>query len=289
MVMNYLIQLICVMLSTALYTLLERKVLGYIQLRKGPNKPPGMIVPFADAIKLITKEKIYPSTSNSMLFFSAPLLLLLLPLILWALFLAPSEYINFKYSVIAFICISSVNVYGTYMAGWSSNSKYSLLVQFRAVAQTISYEVSMMVIILHVLLIMNFYFQWLQIPMVMCQFMITLMFFISLLAETNRSPFDFTEGESELVSGFNTEYSSINFVMIFLSEYMSILFMSYLITIMFLSSNIVEMFILMGMIAFSYIWSRGTLPRLRYDQLMYLAWKTLLPTSLTSLLLFSCV
>nr|AKS04009.1 NADH dehydrogenase subunit 1 [Spadella cephaloptera] len=289
MMMNFVIQVVCVMLATALFTLLERKVLGYIQLRKGPNKPPGLLVPFADAIKLITKESIYPLTSNKILFMLVPLLILFLPLTIWILYPSNSEFIHLKLGVVLFICISSINVYGTLLAGWSSNSKYSLLGAIRAVAQTISYEVTLTVIILHVLMFSIFSMKSMLIPLGIPMILISLVFFVSCLAETNRSPFDFAEGESELVSGFNTEYSSVNFVMIFLSEYMSIIFMSFLITIFFFASNIYEMLLITGVLGFSYIWSRGTLPRFRYDQLMYLAWKSLLPTSLTSLLIFSCV
>nr|YP_133889.1 NADH dehydrogenase subunit 1 [Spadella cephaloptera]AAT08484.1 NADH dehydrogenase subunit 1 [Spadella cephaloptera] len=289
MMMNFVIQVVCVMLATALFTLLERKVLGYIQLRKGPNKPPGLLVPFADAMKLITKESIYPLTSNKMLFNMVPLLILFLPLTIWILYPSNSEFIYIKLGVVLFICISSINVYGTLLAGWSSNSKYSLLGAIRTVAQTISYEVTLTVIILHVLMISIFSIKSMLIPLGIPMILISLVFFVSCLAETNRSPFDFAEGESELVSGFNTEYSSVNFVMIFLSEYMSIIFMSFLITIFFFASNIYEMLLITGVLGFSYIWSRGSLPRFRYDQLMYLAWKSLLPTSLTSLLIFSCV
>nr|AKS03987.1 NADH dehydrogenase subunit 1 [Spadella cephaloptera] len=289
MVMNFVFQIICVMLATALFTLLERKVLGYIQLRKGPNKPPGLLVPFADAIKLITKESIVPMTSNKILFMLVPMLILFLPLSIWMLFPSNSEYKNFYLGVVLFICISSMNVYGTMLAGWSSNSKYSLLGAIRAVAQTISYEVALTVIILHVMMFSMFSFKKMLIPLGIPMIMISLVFFVTCLAESNRSPFDFAEGESELVSGFNTEYSSVNFVMIFLSEYMTIIFMSFLISIFFFASNIWELILITGMLGFSYIWSRGTLPRFRYDQLMYLAWKTLLPTSLTSLLIFSVV
>nr|AKS03998.1 NADH dehydrogenase subunit 1 [Spadella cephaloptera] len=289
MVMNYIFQVICVMVATAMFTLLERKTLGYIHLRKGPNKPPGLLVPFADAIKLMTKEYITPMSANSTAFLMAPMILLIIPLLLWSMTSTKAEYFYSNLSVVLILCILSVSVYGTLLAGWSSNSKYALLGAIRVVAQSISYEVTLTVIFLHVMMFLMFSTSLSFVPLFLPMLMITMIFFISCLADTNRSPFDFAEGESELVSGFNTEYSSVGFLIIFLSEYMSILFMSFLVALFFMATNLYEMILITSLIGFLYIWARGTLPRFRYDQLMYLTWKTLLPTSLMSLLIFSCV
>lgn len=179
------------------------------------------------------------------------------------------------------IMISRVSVYGTLGAGWSSNRKYSILGSVRAVAQTISYEVSISVVIL--LSVYYFYYDMSaekQLSCVRWNWVAFLLFSVRVLAEANRSPFDFAEGESELVSGFNTEYRSVLFVIVFLAEYMSILFISALCSILFLSTNYVQIIVGLIFIGFFYVWARGTLPRFRYDQLIYVAWKVFLPVSL---------
>nr|AKS04332.1 NADH dehydrogenase subunit 1 [Parasagitta elegans] len=277
------ITLILIMVAVAFFTLLERKVLGYIHLRKGPNKPGamGVPVPFGDAIKLFMKELNYPSLSNKIMFICVSVLIMCVPMLLWYMLPLYSLSADLKLMLIFVIAVSSVGVYGTLGAGWSSNSKYSMMGSVRAVAQTISYEVSMTVVVL--LSVYYFFYDMSlakQFSCVSWNFMAFLLFSVSVLAEANRSPFDFAEGESELVSGFNTEFSSVLFVIVFLAEYMSILFMSALCSMLFLSAEYVELIVGLVCIGFFYVWARGTLPRFRYDQLMYVAWKVFLPMSL---------
>nr|APX39660.1 NADH dehydrogenase subunit 1 [Longitarsus parvulus] len=291
-----LILMISVLISIAFLTLLERKVLGYIQIRKGPNKVGflGLVQPFSDAIKLMSKEQIYPLMSNFNLYYLCPIMNLFLALFLWLCMPYISINVNFNFSVLFFLSISSVSVYTIMLAGWSSNSNYSLLGSLRSVAQTISYEVSLalilmsylfMILSLNLLDFLKFqeYIWFIYLMMPLC-----FMWIVSSLAETNRTPFDFAEGESELVSGFNVEYSSGGFVMIFLSEYGNILFMSMLCVILFLGSDLTSFnfFLKLVFISFFWLWVRGTLPRYRYDKLMYLAWKSYLPISLNYLLMF---
>nr|APX40667.1 NADH dehydrogenase subunit 1 [Mantura chrysanthemi] len=291
-----LILLICVLISIAFLTLLERKVLGYIQIRKGPNKVSflGLLQPFSDAIKLMTKEQTYPLMANFNLYYLCPIMNLFLALFLWFCMPFISVNLNFNFSLLFFLCVSSVSVYTIMLAGWSSNSNYSLLGSLRSVAQTISYEVSLALILMsYLFLIMSFnlldffkyqeYIWFLYLMAPMC-----FMWLVSSLAETNRTPFDFAEGESELVSGFNVEYSSGGFVMIFLAEYGNILFMSMLSVMLFMGGNLLSFFFFIKMVfmSFFWLWVRGTLPRYRYDKLMYLAWKSYLPISLNYLLFF---
>nr|AXS65420.1 NADH dehydrogenase subunit 1 [Coleoptera sp. 16 KM-2017] len=291
-----LILIICVLIGVAFLTLLERKVLGYIQIRKGPNKVGfmGLVQPFSDAIKLFTKEQTYPFMSNFNLYYLSPVMNLFLALFLWMCMPFISVNLGFSLSLLFFLSVSSLSVYTVMLAGWSSNSSYSLLGSLRAVAQTISYEVSLALILLSFLFLIlsvnlldfmkyqeYIWFVFLMLPL-------TFMWLVSSLAETNRTPFDFAEGESELVSGFNVEYSSGGFAMIFLAEYASILFMSMLCTMMFLGGNLISWFFFLKLvlISFFWIWARGTLPRFRYDKLMYLAWKSYLPVSLNFLMIF---
>nr|YP_009492429.1 NADH dehydrogenase subunit 1 [Dorysthenes paradoxus]AWI69846.1 NADH dehydrogenase subunit 1 [Dorysthenes paradoxus] len=295
-VLSSLILVVCVLVGVAFLTLLERKVLGYIQIRKGPNKVGflGLAQPFSDAVKLFTKEQTYPFMSNFNLYYFSPVVNLFLSLFLWLCM--PFFTVNFSFSLsfLFFLSISSLSVYTVMLAGWSSNSNYSLLGSLRAVAQTISYEVSLALILLSFLYLIlsmsildlmkfqeNIWFLFLMFPL-------CFMWVVSSLAETNRTPFDFAEGESELVSGFNVEYSSGGFAMIFLAEYSSILFMSMLCCMLFLGGDLVSwfFFIKLSFVGFFWIWVRGTLPRFRYDKLMYLAWKSYLPVSLNFLLFF---
>uniref|UniRef100_A0AAU6QGX3 NADH-ubiquinone oxidoreductase chain 1 n=1 Tax=Prionospio sp. 5 MH-2023 TaxID=3059273 RepID=A0AAU6QGX3_9ANNE len=300
--LSTVITFLLILLGMAFFTLLERKVLGYIQLRKGPNKVGivGLPQPFADALKLFTKEQAHPSMTNYTPFYAAPLLSLILALLLWALYPSATPTLIMPFSVLLFLCVSSLNVYSILGAGWSSNSKYALIGALRGVAQTISYEVSMSLILLSSLFITHSYnlmspsffsvsSAWLLItPMF-------LIWLVTILAETNRTPFDHAEGESELVSGFNTEYSSGPFALIFMAEYTSILAMSMFTVALFSSSFSIPM--LSGLffslktlfIAFSFIWVRGTLPRMRYDRLMNLTWKTFLPGVIAYLMLLGCV
>nr|AYW52386.1 NADH dehydrogenase subunit 1 [Staphylininae sp. 1 ACP-2013] len=294
---SMLILIICVLVGVAFLTLLERKVLGYIQIRKGPNKVGimGIPQPFSDAIKLFSKESIYPMMSNFNMYYFSPVINLFLSLLLWMCMPFITVYMNFNLGILFFLCCSSVSVYTIMIAGWSSNSNYSLLGGLRAVAQTISYEVSLSLILLSFLFLtlslnlMDFYIYQNYIWFIFLSFPLSLIFFVSSLAETNRTPFDFAEGESELVSGFNVEYSSGGFALIFLAEYASILFMSMLCVILFLGADLMSyfFFIKLSMMAFLWIWVRGTLPRFRYDKLMYLAWKSFLPVSLNYFVFFS--
>nr|YP_010327024.1 NADH dehydrogenase subunit 1 [Melanchra persicariae]UNP54286.1 NADH dehydrogenase subunit 1 [Melanchra persicariae] len=291
-----LILIIGVLVGVAYLTLLERKVLGYIQIRKGPNKVGfiGILQPFSDAIKLFTKEQTYPNFSNYISYYFSPVISFILSLMIWLLIPYYFNLISFNLGVLFFLCSTSLGVYTVMVAGWSSNSNYSLLGGLRAVAQTISYEVSLALILMSsIIMIMDFnlmkffyyqnfiWFFFLMFPLSLC-------WMSSSLAETNRTPFDFAEGESELVSGFNIEYSSGGFALIFLAEYSSILFMSMLFVLIYMGGfNLSILFYLkLSFMSFLFIWVRGTLPRYRYDKLMYLAWKSYLPISLNFLLFF---
>nr|YP_010031514.1 NADH dehydrogenase subunit 1 [Diachrysia nadeja]QOV02902.1 NADH dehydrogenase subunit 1 [Diachrysia nadeja] len=295
-IMGLLILIIGVLVGVAFLTLLERKVLGYIQIRKGPNKVGfmGILQPFSDAIKLFTKEQTYPNFSNYLSYYFSPIISFILSLMIWMLIPYYFNMISFNLGVLYFLCCTSLGVYTVMVAGWSSNSNYALLGGLRAVAQTISYEVSMALILMSsIIMIMSFnllnfclyqemiWFLFLMFPLSLC-------WMSSSLAETNRTPFDFAEGESELVSGFNVEYSSGGFALIFLAEYSSILFMSLLFVLFYMGGFNLDIFFYLKLtfIGFLFIWVRGTLPRYRYDKLMYLAWKSYLPVSLNFLMFF---
>jgi len=267
------------MIAVAFLTLLERKSLGYIQNRKGPNKPgpTGLLVPFADFIKLASKGINWPLLRNSV-FLWIPLFTLLVPLTLWAVYPAKWEPLSMKFSVLWFICVSSLGVYALLGAGWGRNSKYSLIGAVRSVAQSVSYEVSLTVLVIHWILFFNFSMNTSKItPLDIFLFSAMLLLFISILAETNRSPFDFSEGESELVRGFNTEFRSVQFLILFLAEYMSIIFISMVVRLLFNMTRWLDILFFTVCWILVFIWSRGTVPRLRYDQLMSLAWKNILP------------
>nr|BDQ43613.1 NADH dehydrogenase subunit 1 [Pithemera bicincta]BDQ43938.1 NADH dehydrogenase subunit 1 [Pithemera bicincta] len=292
---SILLSLVLALVAMAFYTLMERKFLGYFHLRKGPNKVGlmGIPQPFSDAIKLFVKEQAKPSPANKSPFMVAPTMALILALMMWAIYPHSHQSYFLQFSVLYFLCVSSMNVYTTFMAGWSSNSKYALLGALRGVAQTISYEVSMSLIMLGALMLvmtMDFTkmtgYSW--ILMLLIPLAVT--WFITNLAETSRTPFDFAEGESELVSGFNVEYSSGLFAMIFMAEYMNILVMSLFTSIIFMSMPnmfMSDLILLMKtmLLATLFVWVRATLPRMRYDHLMNLTWKSFLPMSLTFLML----
>ncbi|NP_038300.1 NADH dehydrogenase subunit 1 (mitochondrion) [Penaeus monodon] len=296
MVINYLLLIICVLVGVAFVTLLERKILGYIQIRKGPNKVGfmGLLQPFADAVKLFTKEQTLPVMSNFLPYYFSPVFSLFVSLIVWLVMPYELGLMNFTMSTLFFLCCTSLGVYTTMSAGWSSNSKYSLLGSLRAVAQTISYEVSLALILLSFIFLVGgfdlclFSLYQRDVWLLWFTFPLSLIWFASCLAETNRTPFDFAEGESELVSGFNTEYSSGGFALIFMAEYASILFMSMLFSLIFLGGDLISPFyyLKLVMVAFAFVWVRGTLPRFRYDKLMYLAWKSFLPVALNYLVFF---
>nr|AOY39447.1 NADH dehydrogenase subunit 1 [Derodontidae sp. BMNH 899913] len=299
MFFSLLVMVIFVLIGVAFLTLLERKVLGYIQIRKGPNKVGfiGILQPFSDAIKLFSKEQTFPLMSNFYIYYMCPLFGLFISLFLWMLMPFYCLTLSFNFSILFFLSVSSLGVYSLMMAGWSSNSFYALLGSLRSVAQSISYEVSLALILMCFIFLtlsfnfMNFYKFQFYIWLIFLTLPLSLMWIITGLAETNRTPFDFAEGESELVSGFNVEYSSGGFAMIFLAEYSSILFMSMLSVLIFLGGDYFSfMFYLkLSLISFFWIWVRGTLPRFRYDKLMYLAWKSFLPVSLNFLIIYLCM
>nr|WGT89535.1 NADH dehydrogenase subunit 1 [Sclomina pallens]WGT89548.1 NADH dehydrogenase subunit 1 [Sclomina pallens]WGT89561.1 NADH dehydrogenase subunit 1 [Sclomina pallens]WGT89574.1 NADH dehydrogenase subunit 1 [Sclomina pallens]WGT89587.1 NADH dehydrogenase subunit 1 [Sclomina pallens] len=296
---SYFLTIILILVGVAFTTLLERKVLGYIQLRKGPNSVGfmGLLQPFSDGLKLFFKEQTFPSLSNFIVYYISPVFLLTLSFTLWVLFPYFINVYNFNFGALFFLCCTGMGVYGILLSGWSSNSNYALLGGLRSVAQTISYEVSMALILVCMLIfifgfnLLDFMFYQSYIWFIFFSFPLFFCWISSCLAETNRSPFDFAEGESELVSGFNVEYSSGGFAFIFLAEYMNIIFMSLLSCIIFLGCDLysIKFFIKWTFLIFLFIWVRGTFPRYRYDKLMYLTWKVFLPISLYYLLFFSGV
>jgi len=295
---SFILRYVIALLAIAFYTLIERKFLGYFQLRKGPNKVIliGLPQPFADAIKLFTKEQTNPTPANVSPYIFAPILGLILALILWTLFPHSNPSSFFIYGVLYFLCVSRINVYTTFIAGWCSNSKYALLGALRGIAQTISYEVSIALILLSVLILhksidLNIIknFTWI----VLIIFPLFVIWFITNLAETNRTPFDFAEGESELVSGFNVEYRAGIFALIFIAEYTNILFISILRVTLFtgfipLFSDL-QLILKTIILATLFVWIRATLPRIRYDNLIYLTWKRFLPLSLATIILLSAI
>nr|YP_010411928.1 NADH dehydrogenase subunit 1 [Notostomum cyclostomum]URP31062.1 NADH dehydrogenase subunit 1 [Notostomum cyclostomum] len=294
--MSILINMLLALMAMAFYTLVERKLLGYFQLRKGPNKVifMGLPQPLADAAKLFLKEQYSPMSSNKMSFILSPILALFLSLMMWATYPHLNQSFWMQFGVLYILCVSAMNVYATLISGWSSNSKYSLLGALRGVAQTISYEISMSLILLSgLLLMMNMDMNKINMnsmtPLMSLMLMVVILWFITNLAETNRSPFDFAEGESELVSGFNVEYGSSMFALIFMAEYSNILFMCVLTSALFFAM-ILKFYSLLT-ITFSlffsalFVWVRGCYPRMRYDALMMLTWKSFLPFSISCLML----
>nr|ANP26561.1 NADH dehydrogenase subunit 1 [Mnais costalis]BAW99967.1 NADH dehydrogenase subunit 1 [Mnais costalis] len=288
--------IICVLVGVAFLTLLERSVLGYAQLRKGPNKVGycGLLQPFSDAVKLFNKEQTYPMSSNYLPYYFSPIFSLFISLFCWLVMPFYGGLFIYSFGLLFFLSCTSLGVYTVMIAGWSSNSIYSLLGALRSIAQTISYEVSLALILMSFIFLgegyslLSFFFYQDYVWFIFLSFPLMIIWFASCLAETNRTPFDFAEGESELVSGFNVEYSSGGFALIFMSEYASILFMSMLFVVLFFGCavNSVLFFFEVVLISFCFIWVRGTLPRYRYDKLMYLAWSSFLPVSLNYLIFF---
>lgn len=306
-IIEYLLVIVPIIISVAFVTLAERKVLGSMQIRKGPNVVGifGILQPIADGVKLFAKETIKPTIANLTIFILSPVLSFLWALILYTVVPVGgygSAAADINLGIIYILAVSSISVYAILMSGWSSNSKYAFFGAIRAAAQMISYEVSLGIIILTIISCVGSYnitniiesqsTIWFIIPMLP----VFIMCFVSALAETNRTPFDLTEGESELVSGFNVEYSAMSFALFFLAEYSNIIFMSILLTILFLGGYL-PLFSLTILppsfwlalktivLIYSWIWVRGSLPRMRYDQLMALIWKSFLPASLGYLLL----
>lgn len=287
---------ILILIGVAFITLLERKVLGYIQIRKGPNRVGlvGLPQPLADAIKLFTKETTAPTLSNLFIYTASPVAAITIALLIWSVI--PTQYGSHSFAIrfLFFLCCTRLGVYTIILCGWSSNSKYSILGGLRNVAQTISYEVRLALILISFLVLTSRFrvseivkFQ-ISFPFILISFPLVAMWYVSRLAETNRTPFDFAEGESELVSGFRIEYSSGGLALIFMAEYTSIIFIRILIVLIFLGPN--TSFIIISfkasLVAFSFIWARATLPRYRYDKLINLAWKRFLPVSLNYLVIF---
>lgn len=303
-VFKIVVVLVSLLISIAYLTLAERKVLGYIQSRKGPNVVGvyGLLQPLADGLKLFIKEIIIPNHANTLIYIVAPILSLTLAFIAWGVIpYGPGVVLSdLGIGVLYLFVVSSISVYAVLMSGWSSNSKYAFLGAIRAAAQMISYEVSIGLIIIAVVLcvgslsLSEIVIVQDNIPFIVPLFPAAIMFFVSVLAETNRVPFDLTEGESELVSGFNVEYSSMSFALFFLAEYCHIILMSTFGVLLFLSGwllpfsifvitpslyNFVWFGIKIVAIVFLFIWIRATYPRIRYDQLMTLLWKSYLPLS----------
>nr|AGS07265.1 NADH dehydrogenase subunit 1 [Rhinolophus hipposideros] len=294
---NLLLLIVPILLAVAFLTLIERKVLGYMQFRKGPNVvgPYGLLQPIADAVKLFTKEPLRPLTSSVSMFITAPVLALTLALMMWTPLPMPHPLINLNLGILFMLAMSSLAVYSILWSGWASNSKYALIGALRAVAQTISYEVTLAIILLSVLLLSGSFslstlittqeHTWLILP----SWPLAMMWFISTLAETNRAPFDLTEGESELVSGFNVEYAGGPFALFFLAEYANIIMMNIFTTTLFLGALhnplmpelYTTNFVLKSLLlTISFLWIRASYPRFRYDQLMHLLWKNFLPLTL---------
>lgn len=301
-IVKILLIVLPLLISIAYFTLVERKILGFMQRRRGPNVVGffGLLQPIADGVKLIFKETILPTHANKILFILAPIATFSLSLLGWAIIPFDENYVyaNIELGVLYLFAISSLGVYGIICAGWSSNSKYALLGALRSAAQMISYEVSFSLILLGVLfcssslnlsqIILSQSYVWYIIPLLPA----FIMFFISALAETNRPPFDLPEAEAELVAGYNVEYSSLTFALFFLAEYLNMIMMSALLSIFFLGGwlapfaflevipGIFWFSIKVCFFIFSFVWVRAAFPRLRYDQLMFLGWKVFLPLSL---------
>jgi NADH-quinone oxidoreductase subunit H len=327
-----LLKIVCILIAVAYFTIAERKVMAAIQRRKGPNVVGfwGLLQPLADGAKLIFKELLIPTRSNAVIFLIAPIMVLVLSIISWSvipsglttqyneqmvnLFVSDFQQLNFKlitntstvadisYGVLFLLAVSGLNVYGIIIAGWASNSKYAFLGSLRSAAQMISYEVSLGLLILPVILFsgsLNFTeivtaqekTGWFVLPLLPC----AVMFFISMLAETNRAPFDLPEAEAELVAGYNVEYSSIIFAMFFLGEYSNMLMMATIIVLFFFGGWLPPLQILsfisgnlwfslkIVIFCFLFILVRASFPRYRYDQLMDIGWKIFLPLSLSYL------
>lgn len=305
-IVKLVLLIIPVLIAVAILTLLERKVLGYMQFRKGPKLvgPIGLLQPFADGLKLFVKENFKPSKSTPLFFSLSPPTFFFISVMLWRVAPKTVRGIKIILSLLFVITLSSLSVYAVLGAGWASKSKYALLGAIRAVAQTISYEVRFGLILLPLLIIaggwrLRLFFQiqgnrvWLVLP---C-FPLFLTWFISSLAETNRTPFDLAEGESELVSGYKVEYAGAPFALFFIGEYAKIIFIKLITVIMFAGSQfyfidvvkILTVSIKTFVLVSSFLWIRASFPRARYDQLMSLMWKKFLPMTIALLILYYCL
>ena len=299
-----------VLLSVAYLTYFERKVIGAMQLRRGPNivGPFGLLQPMADGLKLFLKETIIPSGANRVVFMIAPMVTFILALVAWAVIPFDEGMVlaDINVGILYLFAISSLGVYGILMAGWASNSRYAFLGAIRSAAQMVSYEVSMGLIIITVLLcvgslnlsdiVMAQKGMWFVFPL----FPMAVIFFISTLAETNRHPFDMPEAEAELVAGYNVEYSAMGFALFFLGEYANMILMSAMTSILFLGGWLapfgltfipgpIWLAVKIAFCLFIFLWVRATFPRYRYDQLMRLGWKVFLPLSLAGVVIVAGV
>ena len=298
-VLGVLLFLVGILLRVAFMILFERKVLSYIQIRKGPNKIRfvGLFQSFGDAVKLFIREQGSPMYSNLIIYYFSPLLAIFLMLLIWLIYPLGYGGLNFIYSLVFMFCCLGIGVYVLIARGWGSNSNYAIIGAIRGVSQTISYEVRLVFLLLSVIflikgfglgnLIINqeyIWFMWIILP-------VCLGWLVTILAETNRTPFDFSEGESELVSGFNIEYGRGGFALLFLAEYGIIIFISYLLTMLFFGGvgGIILTNIKGLLFCFYFLWVRGMLPRFRYDKLIYLVWKRILPVSINYFLVFLLV
>nr|YP_009711069.1 NADH dehydrogenase subunit 1 [Bipalium kewense]QGI24379.1 NADH dehydrogenase subunit 1 [Bipalium kewense] len=271
--------IVSLLLCVLFFTMFERKFMSYIQLRKGPNKVGflGILTPVADTVKLVIKTSSIVISSNQLLFFFGPFLAIFVLFLMWSIM--PFFFFNnvYFFSLVVFFCLSSINVYSVLSSGWGSNSKYSMLGAFRGVAQVISYEIILIFVgffpicshggyQMFSFFENNFFF-------LMWFFSLFCVWLVSCVAETNRSPFDFAEGESELVSGFNTEYGALEFAFLFLGEYGQIIFISSLSVLIFSYGYSGYEYILFGvLLAVGFIWFRSSFPRFRYDLFMEIAW-----------------
>ena len=305
--------IIPVLIAVAFFTVAERKIMGAIQRRRGPNVVGfmGLLQALADGLKLFVKETTLPSNSNLAIFLLAPMISFILSLISWSVIPFSNKIVaaDINLGILYLFAISSLNVYGILLAGWSSNSKYAYLGALRSAAQMISYEISIGFIVLTTVLcagtfnLSNIVLAQTKIYYIVPLFPMFVLFYISMLAETNRHPFDLPEAEAELVSGYNVEYSAMTFALFFLAEYSNMLLMSSFAAILFLGGwlpffDIFPLYIFPGSFWFSlkisigvvfFIVTRATLPRYRYDQLMQLGWKSFLPLSLSFIILTSSI
>ena len=312
-IIKILIIVVPILLAVAYLTYAERKVIGAMQLRRGPNVvgPFGLLQPMADGAKLFLKETVIPSSANRAVFLVAPMLTFFLALVAWAVIPFGEGLVlaDINVGILYLFAISSLGVYGVLMAGWASNSKYAFLGALRSAAQMVSYEVSMGFVIISVLVCVGSLNltdiveaqrgMWFVIPLLP----MAVVFFISTLAETNRHPFDLPEAEAELVAGYNVEYSAMTFALFFLGEYANMILMCGMTTILFLGGwlppiDIAPFNLIPGPIWFAikisallfiFIWVRASFPRYRYDQLMRLGWKVFLPLSLAAVVIVSGV
>ena len=306
-VLSILAIIVPLLLGIAYLTYAERKVIGWIQLRKGPNVvgPFGLLQPIADGVKLVLKETVIPSGANRVVFIAAPFVTFVLALIAWAVIPFDQGWVlaDINVGILYLFAISSLGVYGIIMAGWASNSKYAFLGALRSAAQMVSYEVAIGFVIITVLLCVGSlnlskivlsqsggFWHWYWLPM----FPMFIIFFVSALAETNRAPFDLPEAEAELVAGYNVEYSAFTFALFFLGEYGNMILMSAMTSILFLGGWLAPLDVSwlnwipgplwflakICFVLFVFLWVRATMPRYRYDQLMRLGWKVFLPASL---------